>query len=101
MTHVYCGILDALRSEKPSLDTLKSISAFLVSAFEHRPPSDVGTLAFNKFWRATYHGIAEYRPFYSELLKACLLGFQDAYGGSIATGLSAYSESQKTVCTTK
>ncbi|KAG6829469.1 hypothetical protein H0H92_004431 [Tricholoma furcatifolium] len=81
-----------LRKLPQSLETLIKISPFLSSAFSRQTSAAIGPLSFNEFWRASYHGIGEYRSQYPDCLKACLLGFSDAYGGSIAEGLSMSQE---------
>ncbi|KAG5351604.1 hypothetical protein C0989_005611 [Termitomyces sp. Mn162] len=85
---VYCSTLGLLRELPPSLETLVAISPFLSSAFGRLSSSAIGPLTFNAFWRATYHGIEEYQSSYPDCLRACLLGYSDAFGGSIAEGLS-------------
>ncbi|GLB45466.1 hypothetical protein LshimejAT787_2300260 [Lyophyllum shimeji] len=85
---LYCGTLNLLRNLPRSLETLVAISPFLTSAFGRLTPSAIGPLSFSQFWRATYHGLETYRSSYPDSLKACLQAFSDAYGGSIADGLS-------------
>ncbi|KAG6889883.1 hypothetical protein C0995_013858 [Termitomyces sp. Mi166 len=85
---LYCSTLKLLRELPPSLETLVAISPFLSSAFGRLSSSAIGPLTFNEFWRATYHGIEEYQSSYPDCLRACLLGYSDAFGGSIAEGLS-------------
>ncbi|KAG5644893.1 hypothetical protein DXG03_007445 [Asterophora parasitica] len=94
---LYCVPLDILRNLPRSRETLLAISPFLSSAFGRLTPSAMGPLAFSEFWRATYHGVDEYRPSYPDSLKACLMALTDAFGGSIADGLSINGPSQVTV----
>ncbi|KAG6887993.1 hypothetical protein C0992_009973 [Termitomyces sp. T32_za158] len=77
-----------LRELPPSLETLIAISPFLSSAFGRLSSSAIGPLSFSEYWRGSYHGIEEYTPSYPDCLRACLLGYSDAFGGSIAEGLS-------------
>ncbi|KAG5650106.1 hypothetical protein H0H81_000747 [Sphagnurus paluster] len=97
---LYCGTLDVLRKIPLSAETLVALSPLLSAGFGRLTLSAMGPLAFADFWRATYHGIEEYRASYPDCLKACLLGLADAYGGSLADGLSAHGESQLTVMST-
>ncbi|KAG6844468.1 hypothetical protein H0H87_006692 [Tephrocybe sp. NHM501043] len=85
---LYCSTLKLLRDIPHSLETLVAIAPFLSSAFGRLSSCAIGPLTFNEYWRATYHGVEEYRSSYPDCLKVCLLGFSDAYGGSIAEGLS-------------
>ncbi|KAF5374095.1 hypothetical protein D9615_008892 [Tricholomella constricta] len=94
--NLYCDTLSLLRDLPQSLETLIAISPFLSSAFGRLTSSAAGPLAFNEFWRATYHGVEDYRTSYPDCLKACLLGLTDAFGGSIADGLSVNGQSQLT-----
>jgi hypothetical protein len=56
-------------------------------------------MAFEFFWRGTYHDLVQYRPFYPDCLKVCLMGFADVCGGSLGVGLSMGTvETQATVC---
>ncbi|RDB15276.1 hypothetical protein Hypma_004793 [Hypsizygus marmoreus] len=96
VNQLYCPVLDALLLLERSGENLQAISPFITSAFGGLRQPAIGPLAFHDFWRKTYHGLEEYRPFYPDCLKACLLGFADAYGGSIGEGLSMETESLKT-----
>ena len=97
VNNVYCRTLDSLRNLQTSLETMIAISPLLASAFVRVPHPAVGPLAFESFWRATYHNLSEYQPFYPDCLKACLMGFADACGGSLGEGLSMGFDSQLTV----
>ncbi|KAG6916033.1 hypothetical protein DXG01_008756 [Tephrocybe rancida] len=85
---LYCSTLKLMRDLPHSLETLVAISPFLSSAFGRLSSFAAGPVAFSEFWRETYHGVEDYRSSYPDCLKACLLGLSDAYGGSIAEGLS-------------
>ena len=61
------------------------------------PHPAIGPLAFENFWRETYHDLSQYRPFYPDCLKSCLMGFADVYGGSLGEDLSMGTETQMTV----
>ncbi|KAF9465829.1 hypothetical protein BDZ94DRAFT_1253286 [Collybia nuda] len=100
VTSVYCRTLATLRHQEPTLNTLISISTFLTSGFGRLHEPLIGPLAFEDFWRATYHNIDGLRPHYSESLRNCLLAFSDTWGGSMGDGLSNCSESQKTKMST-
>lgn len=97
MNDVYCRALDSLPLLEPSLERLLAISPFLASAFVRMPPPALGPMAFEAFWRGTYHELLQYRPFYPDCLKACLMGFADVCGGSLGGGLSIGTETQATV----
>ena len=97
MSNVYCRTLDSLRRLEPSLERLIAISPFLTTAFVRVPHPAKGPIAFELFWRETYHDLPQYRPFYPDCLKACLMGLSDVCGGSLAEGLSMGTETQITV----
>lgn len=98
MNNVYCRALDSLCRLEPSLERLIAISPFLATAFVRVPHPASGPIAFESFWRGTYHDLPQYRPFYPDCLKACLMGLADVCGGSLGEGLSMGTETQITVC---
>ena len=56
-----------------------------------------GPLAFEKFWKATYHGREDVLRDIPKKLRLCLKSFDDAYDRGLATGLSHDTQSQSTV----
>ncbi|KAG6813045.1 hypothetical protein H0H93_013532 [Arthromyces matolae] len=88
LEELYCSTLKLLREIPPSCETLVAITPFLCAGFGRLTASAIGPLNFSEFWRDTYHEIEEYRPSYPDSLKICLLGLNDAFGGSLADGLS-------------
>ncbi|KAF8636204.1 hypothetical protein AX17_003691 [Amanita inopinata Kibby_2008] len=95
---VYCNTLDRLCYQKPTLELLKALSPFLVAVFNAKqiPEPALGPLAFENFWRATYHEINVFRGSYPEDVKACLKTLSLAWGNSSGGSLVSSSESQKT-----
>lgn len=91
---LYCTALKALEALPLSIQFLQDMENFLASAFSRIPSPAIAPFAFEKFWRATYHGQIQ---FYSNLppkIKFCLSCFVSAYGGDLADGLSLATESQ-------
>jgi hypothetical protein len=94
---VYCRALDCMRGLELSLERLIVISPFLATAFVRVPHPALGPVAFEKFWRGTYHELRHYMPSYPDCLKACLMGIADVCGGSVGEGLSMGTDTQTTV----
>lgn len=97
---IYIDSLVKLRNHTPSVETLNSLAPFFTSAFWRMPPPALGPLAFETFWKATYHEKPELLRHIPEKLKASIKGFDDAFGGGLTAGWSHDTESQITVCRT-
>jgi hypothetical protein len=95
---LYADSLTKLRNQPLSTDLLQALTPFFTSCFGRIPPPAFGPLAFETFWKATYHGKQEFLRHIPAELKVCIKAFDDAFGGDLATGLSHDSESQSTVC---
>jgi hypothetical protein len=94
---LYTDTLTKLRNHPLSVDLLRAFTPFFASAFSRIPPPALGPLAFQAFWKATYHGKDEFFREIPPKLRACLKAFDDAYGDDLAIGLSHDVESQS-VC---
>jgi hypothetical protein len=94
---LYRDSLTILRNLPPSSETLDDIAPFLAAAFEHIPPPALGPLAFESFWRSTYHITNKQQVIYPGRIKLCLKAFDDVFGGDLSVGLSLDTESQITV----
>ncbi|KAF9241176.1 hypothetical protein BU15DRAFT_73648 [Melanogaster broomeanus] len=84
----------ALKASKEPLDSLQDMEVFLASAFSRIPTPAIAPFAFEKFWRATYHGRSQFDDILPPRIKSCLVCFVAAYGGDLADGLSLPTESQ-------
>ena len=80
---LYTDALDVLRALPPSAETLSKMTLFLASSFVRIPSPALGPLAFEKFWRATYHKHECISGACPPRIKACLKGFVDAFGGDL------------------
>jgi hypothetical protein len=94
---LYSDTLAVLERHPLSLDFLRSVEFFLAAGFSRIVPPALGPLAFERFWRATYHG-----RFTSDIpagVMSLLSAFVMVFGGDLLAGVSL--ESQSTVCYTK
>jgi hypothetical protein len=96
---LYCDSLSILRSHVPSVEILQELGPFLAAGFARIPPPSLGPLAFGDFWRATYHGLAQFYSVYPESIIDCLKALDQAFKleGDLRLGLSLDSDSQLTV----
>lgn len=76
---------------------MNALTPLLVSAFTQVRHGARGPLAFEKFWKATYHGREDVLHSIPKSLRLCLKSFDDAYDRGLATGLSHDTQSQSTV----
>ena len=81
----------------PSLDTLDALNPLLVSAFTQVRHGASGPLAFEKFWKVTYHRREDVLYDIPKKMRLCLKSFDDAYDRGLATGLSHDMQSQSTI----
>jgi hypothetical protein len=95
---LYADTLTKLRNHPLSADLLQALAPFFASAFVRIPSPAFGPLAFQAFWKATYHEKEEFFRDIPPKLRACLKAFDDAYGDNLAAGLSHDSDSQSMVC---
>ncbi|KAG9315759.1 hypothetical protein JVU11DRAFT_3408 [Chiua virens] len=91
---LYCETLKALEGLPLSISCLQDTETFLASAFSRIPTPAIAPFAFEKFWRATYHGRNEFYSVLPPKIKSCLACFVAAYGGDLADGLSLTTGSQ-------
>ena len=90
---LYSDTLAVLERHPLSLDLLHSMEWFLAAGFSRIVSPALGPLAFERFWRATYHGR------FSSGFPAGIMSLLSAlavYGGDLLAGVSL--ESQSTVC---
>lgn len=91
---LYCQTLEALEVLPLSIQYLQDMENFLASAFSRIPTPAIAPFAFEKFWRATYHGHSQFCNILPPKIKSCLACFVAAYGGDLADGLSLATGSQ-------
>lgn len=91
---LYCETLKALEVLPLSIQSLQEMENFLASAFSRIPTPAIAPFAFEKFWRATYHGRGQFCNILPLKIKSCLGCFVAAYGGDLADGLPLTTESQ-------
>ncbi|KAH0832070.1 hypothetical protein J3R83DRAFT_12978 [Lanmaoa asiatica] len=91
---LYCETLEALEVLPLSIQSLQDMENFLASAFSRIPTPAIAPFAFEKFWRATYHGRSQFCTILPLKIKSCLACFVAAYGGDLADGLSLTTGSQ-------
>jgi hypothetical protein len=97
ITRLYCSSLSVLSGLEPSIDTLQTLEPFLISAFTRIPDPAVGPLAFEDFWRKTYHSQPHIKKQIPDNIRVCLKAFSDWRNNSLAEGISLDSQSQSTV----
>lgn len=97
ITRLYCSSLSVLSELEPSIDTLQTLEPFLISAFTRIPDPAVGPLAFENFWRKTYHSQPHIKKQIPDNVRVCLKAFSDWRDNSLAEGISLDSQSQSTV----
>ncbi|KIJ62577.1 hypothetical protein HYDPIDRAFT_41726 [Hydnomerulius pinastri MD-312] len=90
----YCETLTVLEKHPLSVESLQQMETFLTSGFSRIPTPAIAPFAFEKFWKATYHGQSQFFDVLPPRIKACLACFVAAYGGDLADGLSLPTESQ-------
>jgi len=96
VTSVYSTALEKLSIVEPSIDHLRILADFLQSGFV-RIQADA-MLAFQKFWRATYHQRKDiFRKNYPVAIKTCLKAWGDVCDDSLADDISLGPESQSLV----
>lgn len=96
---IYTEIISKLPSVSPGLDALNALTPLLVSAFTQTQarPGAIGPLAFETFWKVTYHGQDDVLRDIPPRLKDCVKSFDFVFERGLAAGLSHDSQSQSTV----
>jgi hypothetical protein len=94
---LYCDTLLTLKQQPPSLESLHSIAPFLVSAFVQVPPPALGPLAFEAFWKETYHLMGQVQGSYPVNIKRCLKTYDMVFDDNLAANISSELESQSSV----
>ncbi|KAJ7505135.1 hypothetical protein B0H11DRAFT_1977000 [Mycena galericulata] len=82
---LFSAPLSTIHDMEPSGQNLVSISRFLATVAD--------AYAFERFWRATYHGREEFYALYPESIKLSLRSFGELFGGSLAADLSMETDS--------
>jgi len=89
---IYCASLDKLALLEPSTSILNAIAPFIQSVFVR--VRGHGPLAFQTFWRATYHTRPDIpKEDYPLLIQTCLKAWADFCEDSLADGISLDSTS--------
>lgn len=98
---MYLNSLEVLQPHEPHVEVLVSLTPFLVSSFKRESTKALGPLAFEKFWRSTYHKHPHFSPRYPEQIKLCLRALCDVMGGSLDANLSLDIDVQHRVSKTE
>jgi hypothetical protein len=93
---LYSDALAVLERHPLSLDFLYSVEFFLVAGFFRIVPPALGPFAFERFWRATYHGRHQFSSGIPAGVMSLLSAFVMVFGGDLLAGVSL--ESQSAVC---
>ncbi|KAG2037796.1 hypothetical protein BDR03DRAFT_919410 [Suillus americanus] len=90
---LYSDALAVLERHPLSLDFLNSVEFFLAAGFSRIIAPALAPLAFEKFWRATYH---EQHQFFSDIpagVISVLKAFTTVFGGDLLAGFPSDSQS--------
>jgi hypothetical protein len=95
---LYRHSLSMLQSHTPSLEVLNSLASLFVSVFVRIPPPASGPIAFETFWKETYHGLPQFRDQYPDNIRSCLIAFDDVFRDDISLNFSSEIEAFSHVC---
>lgn len=95
---MYCELLNKLRPLPTSVETLKTLTPFMASAFQRIVPPCLGPFAFESYWKDTYHGKTEFLRNIPVQLEVAMKAFDDVYQRGLTVGSSHEIDSQTTVC---
>jgi hypothetical protein len=90
---LYSDTLAVLERHPLSLDFLYSIEFFLAAGFSRIIAPALAPLAFERFWRATYHGQHQFTSDVPAGVISMLTAFTTVFGGDLLTGFPSNSQS--------
>ncbi|KAG1748753.1 hypothetical protein EDB19DRAFT_1683495 [Suillus lakei] len=90
---LYSDILVVLERHPLSLDFLNSVEYFLAAGFSRIIAPAHAPLAFERFWRATYHGQHEFSSSIPAGVISVLKAFTTVFGGDLLAGFPSDSQS--------
>ncbi|KAG2361697.1 hypothetical protein BDR07DRAFT_1461296 [Suillus spraguei] len=90
---LYSDTLAVLERHPLSLNFLNSVEFFLAAGFSRIIAPALAPLAFEKFWRATYHGQHQFSSGIPAGVMSVLKAFTTVYGGDLLAGFSLDSQS--------
>ncbi|OAX38765.1 hypothetical protein K503DRAFT_740676 [Rhizopogon vinicolor AM-OR11-026] len=90
---LYSDTLTVLERHPLSLDFLHAVESFLAAGFSRIVPPAFGPLAFERFWRATYHGRRQFSSGIPTGVVSLLSAFVMVFGGDLLAGVSLESQS--------
>jgi len=90
---LYSDTLAVLEQHPLSLGFLKSVEFFLAAGFSRIIAPALAPLAFEKFWRATYHGQHQFSSDIPAGVISVLKAFTTVFGGDLLAGISSNSQS--------
>ncbi|KAG2082816.1 hypothetical protein BD769DRAFT_1543347, partial [Suillus cothurnatus] len=90
---LYSDTLAVLEQHPLSLGFLKSVEFFLAAGFSRIIAPALAPLAFEKFWRATYHGQHQFSLDIPAGVISVLKAFTTVFGGDLLAGISSDSRS--------
>ncbi|KAG2342192.1 hypothetical protein BDR05DRAFT_1060484 [Suillus weaverae] len=90
---LYSDTLAVLERHPLSLDFLNSVEFFLAAGFSRIIAPALAPLAFEKFWRATYHGQHQFTSDIPAGVISVLKAFTTVFGGDLLTGFPSDSQS--------
>ncbi|KAG1774913.1 hypothetical protein EV702DRAFT_475118 [Suillus placidus] len=90
---LYSDTLAVLERHPLSLDFLKSVEFFLAAGFSRIIAPALAPLAFEKFWRATYHGQHQFTSDIPAGVISVLKAFTTVFGGDLLAGFPSDSQS--------
>ncbi|KAG2134247.1 hypothetical protein BD769DRAFT_1443857 [Suillus cothurnatus] len=90
---LYSDTLAVLEQHPLSLGFLKSVEFFLAAGFSRIIAPALAPLAFEKFWRATYHGQHQFSSDIPAGVISVLKAFTTVFGGDLLAGISSNSRS--------
>ncbi|KAG1885022.1 hypothetical protein F4604DRAFT_1729088 [Suillus subluteus] len=90
---LYSDTLAVLERHPLSLDFLNSVEFFLAAGFSRIIAPALAPLAFEKFWRATYHGQHQFSSDIPAGVISILKAFTTVFGGDLLAGFPSDSQS--------
>ncbi|OJA17222.1 hypothetical protein AZE42_00200 [Rhizopogon vesiculosus] len=90
---LYSDTLTVLERHPLSLEFLHALESFLATGFSRIVPPAFGPLAFERFWRATYHGRRQFSSGIPVGVMSLLSAFVMVFGGDLLAGVSLESQS--------
>ncbi|KAG0704225.1 hypothetical protein DFH29DRAFT_912381 [Suillus ampliporus] len=90
---LYSDTLVVLERHPLSLGFLHSVEYFLAAGFSRIIPPAVAPFAFERFWKATYHGKHQFSSDIPAGVTSLLKAFTSVFGGDLLAGIPSDSQS--------